>query len=97
MPAPAKPESVPPATVTSDCVKSLEGSLSVKVMVAVSPILRAALLLTIVTVGAMVSIVIVGESAPAMLPLPAASKNALLATEIEPVVVELAFGVKIAE
>ena len=77
-------------------MRSVEASESVKVMVAVSPILRAALLVAIATVGAMVSMVIVGESDPAMLPLPAASKNALLAVVIDPVVVEPAFGAKMA-
>ena len=94
MPAPAKLEIVPPTAATSATVKSVEDSLSVKVMVAVSPLLSAAALLTMETVGATVSTVRVGESWPAMLGLPAASVNVPAATEIEPGVVELAVGVK---
>ena len=91
-----KPEIVPPTAATSASVKSVEDSLSVKVMVAVSPLLSADALLTMEIVGATVSTVSVGESWPARLGLPAASVNVLAATEIEPGVVELAVGVKTA-
>ena len=56
MPEPAKLESAPPATVILEEIKPVEAaSLRVKVMVAVSPILRAVLLEAIVIVGATVS------------------------------------------
>ena len=77
-------------------VKFVEASLSVKVIVAVSPALRDVLLLAIAIVGEMVSIWIVGEREPTALPLPSASVNALAATEIDPAVVEFAVGVNVA-
>ena len=92
-----KPEIAPPVTATSAAVKSVADSLSVKVMMAVSPLLRAALLLLIATVGATVSIVIEGVSVPVTLPLPAASVKLLVVTEIAPGAVELAVGVNVAE
>ena len=92
-----KPERVPPVTATSATAKSVAGSLRVKVMVAVSPLLRAALLEEMATVGATVSMEIGGESAPVASPLPAASLKALIATEIAPGAVELAAGVNRAE
>ena len=76
--------------------KFVEASLSVNVIVAVSPALSADLLLAIETVGEMVSICIVGERELAVLPLPAVSVNVLAATEIEPAVVEVAVGVNVA-
>ena len=97
MPEPLKLESEPPETTTSAAEKSAEDSLSVKVMVAVSPLLRAALLLVIETVGATVSIEIGVESEPARLPLPAGSVKVLTATETVPGAVELALGVNVAE
>ena len=53
MPDPVKLESAPPTTVILEEIKAVEAaSLRVKVMVAVSPILRAVLLEAIVMVGA---------------------------------------------
>ena len=95
-PEPLKPEIVPPVVVTSAWEKSTVESLRVKVIVAVSPLLRADLLLLIAIVGASVSIVIGVVSEPAVLPLPAASVNAFEATEIVPDTVELTVGVKVA-
>ena len=92
-----KPDSVPPTAVMSLAVNWIVASLSVKVMVAVSPILRLALLLLIATVGAIVSIAIGVASEPATLPLPAVSVNALAATEMVPEAVEVAAGVNVAE
>ena len=74
----------------------MEASLSVKVIVAVSPALSAALLLAIAMVGTTVSIAIVGEKEPAVLPLPAASVKVVAATEIAPAAVEPAVGVNVA-
>ena len=65
-------------------------------MVAVSPSLRAALLLAIVIVGASVSIAIGVGSENAVLPLPAASVNELPATEMVPGTVEFTAGVNVA-
>ncbi len=55
MPAPDSVPRVPPATVISDWIKSEAASLSVKVMVAVSPDLRVLLSEVMVIVGARVS------------------------------------------
>ena len=58
VPDPVKAESVPPATVTSDEVKSEEDSLRLKVRVAVSPDFREDLSEVITRFGITVSIVI---------------------------------------
>ena len=50
-PDPVKPESVQLVTMISDCTKSVDDSLSVKVIVAVSPAFKALLLLVIAMVG----------------------------------------------
>ncbi len=56
VPEPAKLESTPPTTVILEEIQAVEAtSLRVKVKLAVSPILKAVLLETIVMVGAMVS------------------------------------------
>ena len=55
MPDPAKLDKVPPTVVISVAVKSAEASLSVKVRVAVSPILKVVLLEAMVMVGEVVS------------------------------------------
>ena len=88
---------MPPVAATSAREKSVDDSLSVKVIVAVSPLLRLALLEVIVTVGATVSTVIEGESDPVRLPLPGASVKVLAATETAPGAFELAVGVNVAE
>ena len=54
--------SVPPVVVTSDAAKPVGASLKVKVMVAVSPALRALALLVIASVGGVSSMVPVAES-----------------------------------
>ena len=63
---------MPPVVVTSDAAKPVGASLKVKVMVAVSPILSAATLLVIASVGASVSMLMVGVVPEPPL-LPAAS------------------------
>ena len=97
MPAPVNPDSAPPDTSTSATVNVVEGSLRVKVIVAVWPDRRAGMLDAIVMVGETVSMEIDGEIAPAVLSFPAASLNVAAATETVPGVVESAAGVKIAE
>ena len=72
-PVPLMAPSVPPVVVTSPAAKLLPGSsLKVKVTVAVSPALTAAVLLVMARVGASVSMLIVGV-VPAPPLLPAAS------------------------
>ena len=62
--------SVPPVVVTSDAAKPVGASLKVKVMVAVSPALTALTLLVMASVGAEVSILMVGVApAPPLLPV----------------------------
>ena len=73
VPDPVKFESEPPATVTSPAAKFVEASLSLKAILADSPILRADLSLVIVTVGRLVSERT--NQRPKTLPLPAASVN----------------------
>ena len=60
---------MPPETVTSPFTNVVEGSLSVNVIVAVAPALRAALSLTIATVGAVTSMVKAIALRPGMLVL----------------------------
>ncbi len=87
---------MPPPTVGVTLAKVEEASLSVKVIVAVSPIFSLGVLLVIVTVGAAVSIVIGVVRVARALVLPAASVRALGATEMEPGVLELLVGVNVA-
>ena len=87
---------VPPVAVTSPTANVVEGSLSVNVIVAVSPIRSAVALLEIAMVGAIVSIEIGAARAPAMLPLPTPSVNDAAGTEIDPAAEELAVGVNMA-
>ena len=54
-PDPANAESVPPATATSELVKSLDDSLSLNVIVAVVPAFSAARLVVIATEGSTAS------------------------------------------
>ena len=54
--------SVPPVVVTSAAAKPVGASLKVKVMVAVSPALRALALLVIASVGGVSSMVPVAEN-----------------------------------
>ena len=78
-------------------MKSVEGSESLKVIVALSPALRVARSLAIATVGWTVLILIAVASPEAALPLPAASPNRPAATLTVPSVVEEAAGVKVAQ
>ena len=90
---------MPPVAVTSSAAKLVEASERVKVMVAVSPALRVETLLEMEIVGRMVSTVrvtVLFASAPSLLVLPAASEKVLDATEMTPLVVLLAVGVKVA-
>ena len=87
---------VPPVAVTSPTANVVEDSLSVNVIVAVSPIRSAAELLEIATVGATVSIESDGVSWPATLALPAGSVKVVAATETVPGEVEFAVGVNVA-
>ena len=86
VPEPEKAESVPPVTSTSAAVKSVAGSLRVKVSVAVSRALRLGLLDAMATEGATSSIVIEGVSVPAVLALPATSAKDPAATPTVPLV-----------
>jgi hypothetical protein len=95
-PLPVNPDSEPPVALTSAAVKVVEGSESVKVMVAVCPVRSVAAELVMVTVGATVSIVIEGVRLPAVLSFPAASVNVAAATETVPSAVELGVGVNVA-
>ena len=96
MPAPAKPESVPPVTATSAAVKFDEASLSVNVITACSPARSAALLDAMPIVGTAVSIVSGGARLAAGLPLPAALVNERPITAIVPGAVEATAGVNTA-
>ena len=92
----AKFESAPPTTVILEEIKAVEAtSLRVKVMVAVSPILKAVLLEAMVMVGAVVSTVM-EIVLDAVLGLPAPSVKVLAATLIVAVAVVFAVGVKVA-
>jgi len=86
---------VPPTVVISLAVKLEEASLRVKVMVAVSPILKAVLLEAIVMVGAAASTVMESWEAAVLL-LPALSVKVPAATLKVAVVVLVAVGVKVA-
>ena len=91
----------PPETETSDSMKSVEASERVKVSVEVSPALKesSASSSVMAIVGLTVSTVKVTEllaSEPSALRLPAASENLEEATEINPLVVLSANGVKVA-
>ena len=66
-------------------------------MVVVSPLLRPALSLVIVTVGAIVSILMAAPRDAAKLSLPAASVNRAASTEIMPLALAFAVGMKVAE
>ena len=80
--------------------KSVDVSLKVKVISAVSVALRVALLDVRAMVGVTVSMLKdtrLFESAPSALALPAASVNLVLATLTEPEVVLLVLGVKVTE
>ena len=99
VPLPAKLERVPPETVISEAVKVVEASLSVKVKVAESPVIRFVLFELKEIVGATVSTTkasVLLASAPSELRFPAASEKTPLATLTTPVVVLLTVGVKSA-
>ena len=86
--------------VTSDAMKSVEGSEREKVMDAVSPAEREDVLEEREIEGGRVSIVRVRElsgSAPSVLRLPVESEKAAEATEMRPSDVLLALGVNVAE
>ena len=84
MPEPENADRVPPVTSTSAAVKSVEGSLRVKLRVAVSAALSAVRLATMAIEGAISSIVIEGVRAAAVLALPAMSANDPAATATVP-------------
>ena len=99
MPEPEKLDSEPPETAMSDSMKSLEDSESVNVSAAVSPAFKEETSELMAIVGLMVSIesvTVLFESEPSLLELPAASENLVDATEITPLVVLSAVGVKVA-
>ena len=99
MPLPPKPLSVPPLTVMSAAVKSVDGSDSVKLSVAVSPSLRAVLSVATATVGRSVStasVAVLSASRPSALKTPAAPRKALLPTCTVAVAWLPAVGVKTA-
>ena len=93
---PAKFESVPPVTMTSATVKSLEASLSLKVISDVVPAFSVCRLLVTATVGGFMSRVIDGESLPSTLALPTASVKFPAATVTVPSPVKPALGVNVA-
>ena len=70
MPLPVKLLSVPPMTVTSAKLKSVLVSLSVKLMVAVSPVARFALLLVTAMVGGLMSTGVPVPPVPVPVPVP---------------------------
>ena len=91
--------SVPPVTVTSARAKSVTASLSVKVMVAVSPAFKAVLSLVMAMTGGVVStarVTVLLASEPSALKLPALSLKVLLATLMTLLAVEPGVGVKVA-
>ena len=99
MPEPEKLERVPPETVTSAATKSLTDSERVNVRLAVCLAFKeetseemAMLGLTVST--EMVTVLLALE--PSVLVLPAASENFVDATEITPLAVLSAVGVKVA-
>ena len=107
MPEPWKLLKVPPMTLTSDRPKLLLDSLSVKLMVAVSPVVSPNLLLLTMMVGGVVSglgpaaappmlraTALLG-SWPSALKLPAASVKVVLETMTAPLLAPLV-GVKVA-
>ena len=99
VPLPAKLEIVPPATVTSEAVKVVETSLSVKVKVAESPEMRLVLLVLKEIVGTIVSTEKMTEllaSEPSALAFPIALVKTPVATLTTPFAVLLAAGVKVA-
>ena len=83
-------------TATSVSVKSAVDSLRVKVSRAVSPAFRLPRLVAMATVGSFVSMANVGESEPARLALPAASKNLPALTVTVPRPVDPLVGVYLA-
>ena len=88
---------VPSIKVRSSTVNVVEGSLSVKVIVAVSPAFKAVLSLVIATVGRTESMVMGVARLPAVLSLPTESVKTPAATETEQGVMELVVGVNTAE
>ena len=100
MPDPAKLERLPPETEISDSMKSEQDSERVNVRVAVSPAFREATSELTAMVGLTVSterVTVLLPSEPSLLALLAASVKVPLATEITPLVVLSAVGVKVAE
>ena len=97
MPEPVNPEMMPPVTVTSPTVKVVDGSLSVNDSVAVSPRLIADVLVVIEIVGAIVSIAMGADRAPARFPLPTSSAKVEAATVIKPGAVVIDVGVNRVE
>ena len=99
MPDPEKLERVPPETVTSEATKSLADSERVNVRVAVSPAFKEATSEEMAMVGLEVStesVTVLLASEPSLLALPAESENLDESTEITPLAVLSAVGVKVA-
>ena len=91
---------MPPETVRSASVKSVDASERVNVSVAVSPAINEETSELTAMVGLMLLTERVTElllSLPSLLLLPAESENVELATEITPSVVLSSVGVKVAE
>ena len=95
-PEPANAESVPPATTTSEPVKSLEDSLSLNVIVAVVPAFKAALLEVIAMVGRTASTASGTFNEPATLATPLRSVKLPAATVIVAGPLKPASGVNVA-
>ena len=94
-----KVESDPPETVISSIVKSVEDSLNVNVIRAVSPAFREVTSEVTMIVGKTVSIVnvtVLFASIPSILKLPAISVNELFTTPTTPFAILFVSGVKTA-
>ena len=89
----------PPETVMSDSTKSVDASERMNVRAAISPARKEETSDLMAMVGLIVSTLKVTEllaSVPSLLALSAESENFELATEITPLVLLSAFGVKVA-
>ena len=96
MPLPTKPFRVPPLTVTSSAVKSVEASDSVKVMRAVSSMPKVRSSLAMVNVGGASVFTSRVTEAPVVLGLSAVSVKTPAVTVMIPSSVLSAVGVKVA-
>ena len=95
-PSTAKPDSVPPVTVTSPSTKPVGTSLKVKVIPAVSPVFRAASSVVIATVGETVSTAwVYVAGAVATLPAPSVTPVVSVVREMSAVLVAAGVTTKV--